>query len=333
MRSDLITVSRMKDFNACRRRHHVKYQLGYRSATTAPALQFGTLVHCGLEAWWKAKLNADRLEAAQKAVDVEAAKADEVDVITMAKVKVMLAGYHARWASTMDDFEVLAVEAEFCAPLRNPVTGYPCRDLEVAGKIDVIVRRRDDGRTLFVEHKTSSEDLTTGSVYWQRLRMDPQVSAYHEGGKALGHKFDGCIYDVLAKFREMPKKATPVESRKYTKEGRLYANQRDKDETIEEFTMRIAGSMAENPEAYFGRAEVVRTEAELEESMRDIHATALMIRDCERLDRSPRNPDACHMPGRPCFLFDVCCGCASLDDTTKFRKVDQLHPELSNANQ
>jgi hypothetical protein len=97
--------------------------------------------------------------------------------------------------------------------------------------------------------------------------------------------------------------------------------------------MRIAASMAESPESYFGRAEVIRTEAELEESMRDIHATALMIRDCERLDRNPRNPDACHLPGRPCFLFDVCCGCASLDDETKFRKVEMVHCELSNANQ
>jgi hypothetical protein len=332
MLSDLITVSRMRDFNACRRRHHIKFELGYRSALVAPALQFGTLIHCGLEAWWKEKIPTERLPAALAAVVLKSQEGEEVDAVTMAKVEVLLTGYDARWLRSSLEFEVVAAEAEFRAALLNPATGRPCRDLEIAGKLDVIVRKVSDGSVWFIEHKTSSEDLEAGGVYWQRLRMDPQVSVYYEGAKALGHDVAGCIYDVLAKFRERLKLATPMESRKHKKDGKLYANQRDTDETIEEFKARLATSMAENPDAYFGRAEVIRTDAELIESAKDTHATALMIRDCARLDRSPRNPDACFLPGRACPFFDACSGVAALDDETRFVKVERLHPELDMSN-
>ena len=151
MESDLITVSRMRDFNACRRRHHIKFELGYRSALVAPALQFGTLIHSGLEAWWKEKMATERLSAALVAVNKKAQEGEEVDAITMAKVEVLLTGYDARWLRSSFEFEVLAVEKEFRAPLRNPATGFPCRDLELAGKLDVIVRKLSDDTIWFVE--------------------------------------------------------------------------------------------------------------------------------------------------------------------------------------
>jgi hypothetical protein len=163
--------------------------------------------------------------------------------------------------------------------------------------------------------------------------MDPQVSVYHEGTKALGHEVEGCIYDVLSKFGERPLKATPMDKRKYTKEKKLYANQRENDETVEEFTSRISEKMASSPDSYFGRAEVVRTENELDESQQDVHATALMIRDEARLGRAPRNPSNCHVYGRTCDFHEVCSGCASLDDETKFKKLDSVHPELANDEQ
>lgn len=331
MESNLITVSRMRSFNSCRRLHHYKYELGYRSVHTAPAQSFGTLMHAGLEAWWKAK--EDRLSAALAAMAAKAAKGEEIDQVTMAKATVLMCGYDTRWAPEMSDLEVLGVEVEFRAPLRNPATGYPCRDLEVAGKLDAIVRRRSTGKVWFVEHKTSSEDLTVGSQYWQRLRMDPQVSVYYEGAKALGYEVEGCIYDVLAKLRERPKLATPEDKRKYTKAGALYAGQRETDETMEEFRGRLAESITESPEAFFARSEVVRTEDELRESQKDTHVTALMIRECERLGRNPRNPDACFLYHHTCDFHPVCSGCGSLDDDTSFQRLVNVHPELSNDNQ
>lgn len=343
MRSDLITVSRMRTFNSCLRLHFYKYELGYRSTRVAEALGFGTLLHAALEAWWRwwklqqAKadtIHTSALSAAMDAMTTKAAEGDDVDQVTMAKATVLMCGYDTRWADEMADLEVIAVEVEFVAPLRNPETGRACRDLEVGGKLDVLVRRRSTGKVWIVEHKTSGDDLSLGSSYWLRLRMDPQVSVYFDGARVLGYEVEGCIYDVLSKFRERPQKATPVEKRKYTKkDNRLYAGQRENDETIEEFRGRIAESMAENPEAFYGRAYVCRTVDELEESARDTHATALMMRDCFRLERAPRNPDACFLYHRICDFHAVCSGCASLDDGTQFVRLANVHPELSNDQQ
>jgi hypothetical protein len=67
-----------------------------------------------------------------------------------------------------------------------------------------------------LEHKTSSADTSPGSVYWERLALDSQVSIYVDGATMLGHEIAGCIYDVLKRPEHEQKLATPVESRRYT---------------------------------------------------------------------------------------------------------------------
>lgn len=326
MESNVITVSRMRSFNACRRLHSIKYELGYRAIAKSENLTFGSLIHTGLEAWWKS--GGDLSEAIVAMVE-KPGDASEIDLV---KAKVLMTGYDSRWLPEMADLEVIGVEMQFQCSIINPKTGYPCRELTIAGKIDAIARRRSTGKIWFFEHKTSSEDLAAGSTYWQRLRMDPQVSVYYGGMQALGHDVEGCVYDVLAKFRERPQLATPEDKRKYTKDGKLYAAQRAKDETLEEFSTRLADKMAENPESFFGRAEVIRTDSELIESQKDVHSTVLMIREEERLGRSPRNPSNCFLYNRTCEMFDICNGCGSLDDETRFKKMDSLHPELNLSN-
>ena len=323
MKSNTITVSRMRAFNACRRLHHIKYELGFRSLAKSEALSFGTLIHLGLETWWKKKGDLNATLAAMRSCP------GECDAFDMERATALIEGYSARWSSEMVDLEVIAVEAEFSALIRNPQTGYPCRDLDVSGKIDVLVKRLSTGKAWLIEHKTSSEDLSAGSTYWQRLRMDPQISVYHDGALSIGHEVEGCIYDVLAKPGERPKLATPQEKRKYTKkDNKLYEGQRETDETPEEFGCRIREKLALSPDSYFGRAEVIRTDQEMEESRKDVHATALMIREETRLGRNPRNPGNCFTYGRTCEFLDVCSGCGSLDDETRFTKLDSVHPEL-----
>jgi hypothetical protein len=69
--------------------------------------------------------------------------------------------------------------------LINPATGRASQTRQLGGKLDVLVRDQDS-RALIIEHKTSSEDLGPGSDYWRRLRMDPQISTYFVGARALG---------------------------------------------------------------------------------------------------------------------------------------------------
>ena len=336
METALITTSRMRSFNACRRMHHLQFVLGYRAIVDREAAEFGTIGHAGLEAWWLAYAEGRELLACEeaqaavvKAVAASVAKGNHLDEATAVKADLLMLGYHARWAPTMAEYEVIAVERQFEAPLPTPAGAKRVRGLKIAGKLDVLLRKRCDRTVWFCEHKFTTADLTPGSTYWARLRMDTQVSVYFEGTRVLGYEPVGCIYDVISKPLQRPLKATPPDKRKYKKgTTELWANQREHDETMEEFRERMMAEIVSAPEAYFLRAEVVRLEAELEESRRDTYQAALLIRETAKREWSDRNPDACFLWGRPCDFYDHCAGGVSIDDETRFKRLDNVHPEL-----
>lgn len=326
----LITNSRNSAFLTCQKLHQIKYIWGWR-AIASEEMEFGSIMHAGLEEWWKAYMNGDGANAffaAIHGINAYVQKCETLDESGVAKARIMMLAYDTRWSDEMSDLEVLAVEKEFKAPLPTP-TGKPAKGLFIAGKIDVIVRRRSTGQIFMIEHKTSGADLTPGSTYWQRLRTNSQISMYHEGAKTLGYTLDGCIYDVIVRPAQRPHKATPEALRKYTKEGRLYANQRAEDETMQGFTKRVEDAIAEDPNRYFARADIVRFENELQESRLDVYYVGCQIRDQLRTGIAPRNTSACHRYGSDCEFLDVCSGNASLEDDTRFTKSEELHPELS----
>jgi hypothetical protein len=185
-----------------------------------------------------------------------------------------------------------------------------------------------------VTHNTTGADLSEGSTYWQRLRMDPQVSIYHRGMQVLGYGYElaGCLYDVVVRPEHRLLKATPEEQRKYTKAtktepSRLYAKQRENDETIEELRQRVGAAIAAAPETFFARCPIIRLESELAESERDVEQTALQIRSNVG-EHSPRNPAACFQWNRACEFLGPCSGTESLDDEARFARLDNVHPEL-----
>jgi hypothetical protein len=152
------------------------------------------------------------------------------------------------------------------------------------------------------------------------------VSTYYAGAKALGHDVAGVIYDVISKPTLRPLKATPVESRKYTKAGTLYAAQRAEDEVPEQYALRLVEAIAANPDRYYQRGTVVRLDHEETAAALDLSEICRQITAARAF--SLRNPDACLRFGRPCDYFNVCCGTASLDDETRFKRVSNVHQEL-----
>lgn len=355
MHLPIISVSEMRTFRRCAREHHFRYRLLYRAVLDAETLRFGSLMHVGLEQLWKAR----RACAPEEAILQSAIYAmRSSDPFELAKAEELLIGYHYRWCD--DPIEVLDVEKQFTAGLVNPETGAPSRTFELGGKIDAIARvpeghpERAPG-VYVVEHKTTSEDIGLGSVYWQKLRLDAQVSVYFDGARSLGHDVVGCLYDVIKKPTIRPHKATPVEARKYTQPktrkheeckgkgcdacdagkvlveaSRLYADQRETDETPDEYRLRLRTDIAQNPDKYYQRGTVVRLEDEMRDAGVDTWQTARLIREAELAKRSPRNPDACTRYGRMCEFWDVCTGGASLTDESRFRRTDNPHEELVN---
>ena len=323
----LITASSSRCFRACPRKYLHSYVTGLRSIKESDALRFGTLWHLIMEAWWQ------RREWA----------AGVADAFDLAKARALLAGYSARW--NLDGFEVLAIEQPFSAPLVDG-SGHKVRGWRIAGKVDGIVRQ--DGRTLLLEHKTSSEDVTPGGDYWARLTIDGQVSIYHDGAAALGHQVEGCLYDVVRKPALRP--GGPVAlldetgekivldaqgQRVKTKTGSWrqtgdaaqgYVTQ-TRPETPEEYEARCLASIAERPNETYARAEVVRLDGELSAARDDLAQTVRMIEWATKRSAWPRNDSACFEYGR-CQYWGLCAGQAS---ESEFRRIENLHPELEAA--
>lgn len=322
VRLPILTVSRARSFRRCARHHLLSYEQGFRPQETSNPLAFGSLFHRGLEAWWSG-------HGLLGALAVMNGNAEGVDAFDLVKAEVLMQGYEARWADDALTMQVERVEAQFERELRNPATGAASRTWRLGGKIDAIVRR--NGQLWIVEHKTTSDDISPGSAYWQKLRLDAQVSTYLEGARAIGFDVVGCLYDVIAKPALRPLKATPPESRKYTKGGLLYANQRDSDETPEEYRARLQESIAENPDRYYGRGEVVRLADEEHEAAWDLWQTGRAIRDAELANRHPRNPEACFQWSKACEFFDVCTGVTQITDERRFRKLEYVNEELTDA--
>lgn len=334
---EIITASRLRAFRACKRLHFFRYELMRRPTKTADALRFGSLFHRGLEAWWIAMRFREEGESdlapLEQAIAAMAPREDDAEDVTLdefdlAKATALMQGYHARWFAETSTFEILGVEVQFLGPLLNPATGAPSRTFRLGGKIDALVRRPGETKPWLVEHKTSSEDLGPGAVYWQKLRLDGQVSTYFDGAASLGLDVGGCLYDVVRKPAMRPRLATPVESRRYTKkDGKLDARQREEDESPGEYADRIREAIVEDPGAFFQRGDVVRLDDVLREHGIDRWADARSLRDAQLSRAHPTNPDACELHHRLCDYWPVCTGTAAIDDPTLY-KIAKKHSEL-----
>lgn len=315
----LITNSRLRAFRRCPRYHDLAYVQLIRPVEQSYALRFGTLIHKGLEAYWKAE--NWKLSHAIEAMKAMCAREnyDEFDLI---KAEELLRGYSIRWAD--DGWETVAVEKEFAVQLIHPATGetFPHK---LGGKLDALARK--DGRLYIPEHKTSSEDISPGSAYWQRLTLDSQVSTYLQAAKEMGYAdVSGVLYDVLFRPSLEPKKATPEDKRRYTKKGKLDARQRDRDESPEEYRLRLRADIASDPDSYYQRGTVVRTESEEREAAFDLWAWSEAV---TRGGYAPRNTEQCKTVYGTCQYLSLCTGVDSPDNVLKFRRAEVANEELS----
>jgi hypothetical protein len=301
----IVTQSQIRAFRACDRLHHIRYELGYQTVQSVHALEFGKAWDTIMRAWW-APIPRDRRQAALEAWS----SLKTMDPFDHQKLLVMFYGYHERWADA--PYACVGAGVQFECEIINPDTGHASRTFMLAGELDGLARDSQD-RIWILEHKTSSEDIGPGANYWRRLTMDPQVSAYYAGARSLGYEPAGCLYDVVKKPMLRP----------------LQANKsRSEPETPEQYRDRCLADITGDPMAYYARGEIVRLEADEQESAYDVWHTVQSLRESQRAGRHPRNPDACIRYGRTCEYFDVCTRAASLDDPLRFKKLDNVHPEL-----
>lgn len=174
---------------------------------------------------------------------------------------------------------------------------------------------KQDGRplkTLVMEHKTSSEDIGAGSIYWRKLTLDAQISNYMVGARSLGFEPEGVLYDVLRKTALRPYEVN---------------SKRSVPETPQDFRDRVLDDIAKRPDYYYQRGIVVRLEDEERDAAFDTWQTADQIRISRNENRWPRNVDACSQYSRLCEYWPVCSGEASINDPLRFG-TEAPNPEL-----
>ncbi len=339
-----LTNSRVACFRDCPRKHHISYVMGVRPVERKYALRFGEVTHLCLEAWWlatgEARLQA-ALEAAKKAIANE-----EMDDFELVKVEEVMRGYHFRWIEVQEGIRTIHVEHEFHLPLLSP-SGTPS-EFQISGKMDALAELQDRG-VFVVEHKTTTEDMSPGSTYFRKLILNSQVSTYHNATRRLHFEPAGCLYDVLARPTMKPTNIPLTDAggvkivldsagrRVQVKSGKKWRETGDKtegyvlqtrEETPDEFRLRLRLDIADNPDSYFQRVPVARTEWDECESEKDLWNTAQMMRFSVENDYHPRNDRACFNYHSECEYLSVCTGTGDLNDPLVFRKIENEHEEL-----
>lgn len=325
---ELLTNSRMASARFCMKSCWFKYELGWRRIRVAKALGMGSAMHIGRERYNKGDPDATAIVAALKQYEEIPEWADPYDwAVERETVQALLAGYF--WRYGQNDIEVIVTEQVFKLPLVNPDTDTASRTFLRAGKIDGI-GRLPDGRIIVDEFKSTGDPIDSDSGYWQRLRCDAQCSMYVCAARDLGHpEINVVIYDVVHKPGMGPKRATPIDKRKYKKDNTLYANMREEDETPDEFGKRLLEDIGERPDFYYQRREVPRLEDELTEFRHDMWNQAKMLIEAKKHCRWFRNVSKFTCP--MCEFNVVCLESVRVDPDAPpagFEILENVHPEL-----
>lgn len=322
----LLTHSSKRQFQKCQYSYYLRHVLMLSRAEEAQALRMGSAVHAGAEVFARGGSSEEAVAAATEVYGQAPSWAGPEWSYEGVAVACLVTGYG--WYYGEQPLTYQAVEQTLTAPIRNPDTGRPSQTFQLGGKVDGIVTGIE-GQPCLLERKTSSEDVSEGSKYRMRLRLDPQVSTYLLLARANGIELTTAYYDVIVKPGMRPLKATPEESRKYTKDGRLYANQREADETPEEWSERLFSDVLERPARYYCRFEVPRLEDDLRDAAQDLWQVAQALGDAYRRERWPRTVDRhCDY----CEFASLCLNSVRVEKDGEppagFIRRESQHPEL-----
>jgi hypothetical protein len=318
-------------------RCEIEYRLAFEELVTPveypSALAVGSAFHAGAEQLHHRLPLAEARRAAHQALDrfvcrarvgLDTATADALDQqvrFDIARVHAMLRAWHERWFEPVNgddarqdrDLEIIETECKVEAPLVNPLTGRASRTFTLAGRIDAVVRHRDepcrrgsDGRDgwYVAEMKTTGEDV---NEFVEAMRVSSQPAIYQALAEPafnsnLGTLL-GTMLDVIGKPRIRPKK----------------------DETPTEYEQRALEDYRKEPERFFRRV-VLPVDPDLRrEVMVNAWRIADGIRRAERYGYVRKRGPACRGAFGPCRFRRLCWW----NDRNGFVQKQTAHEELA----
>lgn len=199
--------------------------------------------------------------------------------------------------------------------------GNPEPGMVLVAKLDEIGFELN-GETVLVEHKTTTSDLYSAS-FWSRFDNSLQVPIYFIAAHDVGRHIDRAIVDVIRAPKLNRLLATPIEKREFYKRasgsaavGDPKPGTRLRDESKDEFAVRVRDLILANPGAYYARKEYVFTEEQLCEARSDIWAVGKMMQMMvNREVVPPRNSDGCLRFNSLCGYHGFCYGNDDIHDT------------------
>jgi hypothetical protein len=318
-----LSASRMATFMSCRRKYWFRYIEKLEPRVRETPLSFGEAVHNGLE-WLFNNRDSIYVNDASllREAMAEAYTADELQQegaglnMSIAVLCVQAFNCTVAWR----EWEFIDLERWFEVP-----SGHGRR---IHGRWDGLIKV--DGSSFLLEHKTVAGSVSERRIH--HLLWDQQASMYIAAAHSLGFTdVKGILYNFIPKPTIEQATATPMEKRKYKKDGELYANMRDRDETDEEYLARVVEWYESHATPdYFRQHIVTRNARQIEATMKMQAQVASDIRRCETEGRWYPNPSSCAMVS--CPFASVC-----LEDTPEARRenfVDRNQPvEKETANE
>jgi hypothetical protein len=303
-----VSHSELISFQTCTRLHYYQYRLRREPKTTAEPLLVGRRVESIIKRIWRGE-----------SPDLSELPPEE---------RALCKAYPIWWRH--HTLHVKRVDI----PFRVEIAG-----VQYVGELDG--DGEDKGEEVIVELKTTSEDLSPGASYWRRVaQIDPQVTTYLMAARAQGRPLRRVVWDAIRKTTLERAKATPVKKRKYTKitkaepVARLYANMRETDETDDEYELRVLEDIAEKPEKYFQRHDIVRYEDEHQAHLRDVAGNVRLMQLVESMPEAPRNVNSCFKWGRICPYLPVCLGEDRIDNDYLYQNRSRRNgPNIKTDNQ
>jgi len=227
-----LSATAITNFKACPMRFKNHNHLGIRRIEDTEALRVGTN--------WHEMLEQSNIDAVVSLLNERYSRIpDGMNIDAVAKERaVLLNAYKGyRWFYTNNPFDVIANEIPFTIRLINPESGRALPNVVVKGKIDKLVRLRNN-RIAVGEHKSTSSQIDPDSRYWSHLNLDTQTTLYIYAARRLqqdglfseyGIEADDepitiAVLDAWRKPSIKPKNLTQADSKEFVNSG-VYCGQ------------------------------------------------------------------------------------------------------------
>lgn len=186
-----ISNSEVSTFLHCKRKYWYEYMMDLEPKVQSGPINKGTMIHLILEQYYLAKMDGENEEECQTQAFqplADAAVMAGADLIELAKLRGLMQAYFDNYADDDDRYEVLAVETKFAIPMGN---------FALAGTIDAILRDKEDGSIVPVDHKSSYNFWTD-----QQLAISGQFVKYLAAMRERGYETDRFMVNQI-RTREM----------------------------------------------------------------------------------------------------------------------------------